>query len=91
MMLTTVVVINYLFSMNIFFVKASESYEKSYKFAWEVSLFSKHNLNFATLEMTNNVVYNTDQNNSETRSSISQFHQHFTFAFLYECVCTAFI
>ncbi len=35
-MLTTEIIINYLFPMNNSVVKASESYEKSYKFAWEV-------------------------------------------------------
>jgi len=35
-MLTTVKIINYLFSMNNYFVKVPESYKKSYKFAYEV-------------------------------------------------------
>jgi len=32
-MLTTVIIINYLFPLNYCVVKASESYEKSYEFA----------------------------------------------------------
>jgi len=35
-MLTTVITINYIFSMNNCVVKAFESYEKSYKFASEL-------------------------------------------------------